>query len=80
MVGGGYMSYSSGVAPDRVIATVSERLADQSGAPKGFITYRIKVATPLPAGEYAVVLYNSQIRTVGFFASGLDSYFDFGID
>ena len=66
MVGGGYMSYSSGVATDRVIATVSEKLADQSGAPKGFITYRIKVASPLPPGEYAVVLYNSQIRTVGF--------------
>jgi hypothetical protein len=80
MVGGGYMSYSSGVATDRVIATVSEKLADQSGAPKGFITYRIKVAAPLPPGEYAVVLYNSQIRTVGFFASGLDSYYDFGVD
>jgi len=80
MVGGGYMSYSSGVATDRVIATASERLADQSGAPKGFITYRIRVTSPLPPGEYAVVLYNSQIRTVGFFASGLDSYFDFGVD
>jgi hypothetical protein len=80
MVGGGYMSYSSGVATDRVIATVSERLADQSAAPKGFITYRIRVTSPLPPGEYAVVLYNSQIRTVGFFASGLDSYFDFGVD
>ncbi len=80
MVGGGYMSYSSGVATDRVIATVSEKLADQSAAPKGFITYRIKVAAALPPGEYAVVLYNSQIRTAGFFASGLDSYYDFGVD
>lgn len=80
MVGGGYMSYSSGVATDRVISTVSEKLADQSAAPKGFITYRIKVAAQLPPGEYAVVLYNSQIRTVGFFASGLDSYYDFGVD
>lgn len=80
MIGGGYMSYSSGVATDRVVATASERLADQSGAPKGFITYRIRVTSPLPPGEYAVVLYNSQIRTVGFFASGLDSYFDFGVD
>jgi hypothetical protein len=79
MVGGGYMSYSSGVATDRVVATTSERLADQSNSPKGFITYRIKVAAPLAPGEYAVVLYNSQVRTVGFFASGLDSYFDFGV-
>lgn len=80
MVGGGYMSYSSGVATDRVVAATSERLADQSGSPKGFITYRIKVASPLAPGEYAVVLYNSQVRTVGFFASGLDSYYDFGVD
>jgi len=80
MVGGGYMSYSTGVATDRVMATTSERLEDQSSTPDGFISYRVKVAAPLPAGEYAVVLYNSQIRTVGFFASGLDSYFDFGVD
>ena len=80
MVGGGYMSYSSGVATDRVIATTSEQLPDQSGAPKDFVTYRIKVTSPLPPGEYAVVLYNSQVRTIGYFASGLDSYFDFGVD
>ena len=80
MVGGGYMSYSSGVATDRVVAAKSERLPDQSAAPKDFITYRIKVASPLPPGEYAVVLYNSQVRTIGYFASGLDSYYDFGVD
>lgn len=80
MVGGGYMSYSSGVATDRIVATTSERSSDQSAAPEGFVTYHIKAASPLPAGEYAVVLYNSQIRTVGYFASGLDSYYDFGVD
>jgi hypothetical protein len=80
MVGGGYMSYSSGVATDRVVAAKSERMADQSAAPKDFITYRIKVASPLPPGEYAVVLYNSQVRTIGYFASGMDSYYDFGVD
>jgi len=80
MVGGGFMSYSSGVATDRIVATTSERSADQSAAPKDFISYRIKVNSPMPPGEYAVVLYNSQIRTAGFFASGLDSYFDFGVD
>lgn len=80
MVGGGYMSYSSGVATDRIIRTTSEKLADQSGAPKDFVIYRIKTESPLPPGEYAMVLYNSQIRAVGYFASGLDSYFDFGVD
>jgi len=80
MVGGGYMSYSTGVATDRVVAVTSERLADQSSAPDDFMSYRVRVAAPLPPGEYAVVLYNSQVRTMGFFASGLDSYFDFGVD
>ncbi len=80
MVGGGYMSYSTGVANDRIVATVSEKLADQSAAPKNFVIYRIKTSSALPSGEYAVVLYNSQIRAVGYFASGLDSYFDFGVD
>lgn len=80
MVGGGYMSYSTGVANDRIMATVSEKIADQSAAPKDFVIYRIKTSSALPAGEYAVVLYNSQIRAVGYFASGLDSYFDFGVD
>jgi len=80
MVGGGYMSYSSGVANDRVVRTTSEKLANQSSAPKDFIVYRIKLDAPLLPGEYAVVLYNSQVRSIGYFATGLDSYFDFGVD
>lgn len=63
-----------------MIATASEPLADQSGAPEGFRTYRIRVTSLLPPGEDAVVLYNSQIWTLGFFAADLDSYFDFGVD
>ena len=80
MVGGGYMSYSTGVATDRIVAADAEKLSDQSGAPEDFTSYRIKVSEPMPAGEYAVVLYNSQVRTIGFFGSGLDSYYDFGVD
>jgi len=79
LTGGGYMSYSTGVANDRVVPTTSEKLADQSAAPKDFVIYRVKTVNPLPPGEYAIVLYNSQIRTVGYFASGADSYFDFGL-
>ncbi len=80
LVGGGYMSYSSGIHRDRVVATTSARLPDQSRAPPGYTIYRIAVANPLAAGEYALVLYNSQVRVAGFFANGLDSYFDFGVD
>jgi len=80
LVGGGYMGYSTGVSTDRIIATSSERLSDQSAAPQNFVIYRIKVSKPMPSGEYAFVLYNSQVKAIGYFASGLDSYYDFGVD
>jgi len=38
------------------------------------------VSSPLQAEEQAAGQYKTQIRTVGFFASGLDSHFDFGVD
>jgi hypothetical protein len=80
MVGGGYMGYSTGVATDRIIATASEKLSDQSAAPANFVIYRIKTSQPMPPGEYAFVLYNSQVKVIGYFATGLDSYYDFGVD
>jgi hypothetical protein len=79
-VGGGYMSYSSGIAKDRVVPVNIEKAADQSRAPKDFVLYKVDVARALKGGEYAFILYNSQIKSVGFFASGNDSYFDFGVD
>jgi len=80
LVGGGYMGYSTGVNKDRVMATTTDKVPDQSKAPKGFILYNVKVTAPLAAGEYAFILYNSQVKVIGFFASGADSYFDFGVD
>lgn len=80
IVGGGYMSYSTGIHQDRVIPITVEKVSDQSKAPKGFILYTATPNAPLTAGEYAVVFYTSQIRTAGFFSSALDSYFDFGVD
>jgi hypothetical protein len=80
LVGGGYMSYSSGVNKDRVVATTTEKEADQSKAPKGFILYRVNLRAPLAPGEYAFILYNSQVKVTGYFLGGADSYFDFGVD
>lgn len=80
LVGGGYYGYSSGVATDRIIKSTSQLLPDQSMAPEGFNIYRINVEQPMAKGEYALVLYNSQIRTLGYFAAAADSYFDFGVD
>lgn len=78
--GGAYMSYSTGVAKDRVVATTYEKYGNQAHAPKNYTIYKVSVVAPMAKGEYAMILYNSQVRVSGFFASGSDSYFDFGID
>jgi hypothetical protein len=78
MIGGGYMSYSTGIATDRIVETRGERMADQSRAPKGYVMYSVTVVNPLEPGEYALVTYNSAVKVTGWFASGSDSYFDFG--
>ncbi len=78
--GGGFYSYSTGVTRDRIMPTSAERLSDQSKAPNGFTIYKISVTRPLAIGEYGLILYNSQVGVTGFFGTGVDSCFDFGID
>lgn len=78
--GGGYMSYSSGIAKDRIVPLKTEQLADQSRAREGFVLHRIAPERSLATGEYALVLYTQEVRTVGFFAQAANSYFDFGVD
>jgi len=80
MIGGGFMSYSSGINKDRVVAMTDTVPQNQSHAPEGFELHEIRPAAPFAPGEYAVVLYNSEVKVIGWFASGRDSYFDFGID
>ena len=80
LIGGGYMSYSTGIAQDRIVPTAMERLADQSKAPKDFTIYLATPKLPLAIGEYSLVFYNSQVHVTGFFSSALDSYFDFGVN
>ena len=80
LIGGGYVSYSTGIHRDRVIETAAEEMQDQSNAPKGFALFKLTPKQPLEPGEYALVTYNSSVRTLGWFAAGGDSYFDFGID
>lgn len=78
--GGGYMSYSTGIAKDRVVAITSEQLADQSRAKDGFVLYKVKPEKALPAGEYALVFYTAEVRVAGFFAQAANSFYDFGVD
>ncbi len=80
LIGGGYMSYSSGISKDRVVPIKTEALADQSRARDGFILYKISPEKTLSSGEYAFVLYTQEVRTAGFFATAANSYFDFGVD
>jgi len=81
MIGGGYMSYSTGIHPDRVMPTTSEKAADQSHAQKGFTIYKITPRRLVP-GEYAVILYTGEVQSMvgAWFSGGGNSYFDFGVD
>lgn len=82
MTGGGYMSYSSGIHPDRVIAITTEKLSDQSKAQKGFIIYKIIPEKNLKPGEYAIILYTGEMHgLVGTWFTGAgNAFFDFGVD
>ena len=55
-------------------------MPDQSRARDGFMLYKVKPENSLPRGEYALVLYTQEVRTIGIFAQAANSYFDFGID
>jgi len=80
MTGGGYMSYSSGINKDRVVPIRTEPAADQARAREGFVLFRVVPVQPLLKGEYALVLYTAEIRTIGYFGQVGNSFFDFGID
>lgn len=82
LIGGGYMSYSTGVHPDRVIAVDSEKAADQAKAPKGFTIYRITPKHRLAIGQYAMILYTGEMHSLvaSWFSGTGNSYFDFAVE
>ncbi|MFC0348837.1 hypothetical protein [Undibacterium danionis] len=80
LIGGGFLSYSSGIHKDRVIPVKTEALPNQSKAREGFILYKVTPEKELAKGEYALVLYTGELRVAGFFAQAANSYFDFGVD
>ncbi len=81
LIGGGFMSYSSGIPKDRTIETTIERNNDQSRAPSGFTLYKVTPAAAMDDGEYAMVVHSAQVHVAGFFGGGgaADSFFDFRI-
>jgi hypothetical protein len=83
LIGGGYYSYSSGIAPQRVIQTTMRQAASQAGAGAGMTLYEITPAAPLPPGEYALVVSvaaASQNQGMMAGATGMGLFYDFGID
>lgn len=80
LVGGGYMSISSGIPKDRVVKASFEPLPDQRRAKEGFILYKFKPEAALNSGEYVLVLNTSEARVSGFFTGLAASYYDFGVD
>jgi hypothetical protein len=81
MIGGGYMSISSGIHPDRVIASTATRAASQAGAPAGTAIYELKPNAPLAGGEYAIVVASGAAGGVAATGiPGLARYYDFGVD
>lgn len=81
IAGGGGFSYSTGIHPDRLIATTITQAPSQAGAPAGHTVYRITPTQDLVAGEYALVASAGPAQTNGFGqAPASGNYFDFGID
>ncbi len=77
LVGGGYMSWSTGIHPDRVIAVTMERASSQAGAPAGHTLYSLRPNAELFPGEYALVLAS---QTQQGFGGIPGTFFDFGVD
>lgn len=76
LVGGGYMSWSTGIHPDRVIAVSMEPAG--GSAPAGHTMYRITPTGPLARGEYALVVATGQMQQG--YAGIPGTFFDFGVD
>jgi len=67
LIGGGYMSYSTGLPKDRNIPLIIKKMDDQSSAPQNNIIYEITPVNDLKRGEYALITSSSQ-------------YYDFAVD
>lgn len=78
--GGGYMSYSSGITKDRVVSIDIEAMNDQSRAPEGFVLHKVMPAKTVAPGEYALVLYTSEVHSVGILSPATNSFYDFGVN
>jgi hypothetical protein len=80
LIGGGYLSYSTGITKDRVRPIKIVVQDDQSLAREGFVLVKVTPEAALTAGEYALVLYTGEVRSAGYFSQPSNSYFDFTVE
>jgi hypothetical protein len=79
LIGGGFMSYSSGVAAERSVPLNIQIAASQSGAPAGTTLYELTPQAPLSPGEYALIVA-LDVQGMGAMGGIPGSYYDFGVD
>lgn len=77
-VGGGYMSYSSGIPADRLVPLIIEQAASQRGASAGSIIYEVRAIDPMTPGEYALIVAIGQ--QAGPYGGMPGTFYDFGVD
>ncbi len=77
LVGGGYMSYSTGIHPDRIIAVTMAPASSQAGAPAGMTLYTVTPSAPLAVGEYALVVMGQMQQG---YAGIPGTFYDFGVN
>lgn len=81
LIGGGYMSYSTGVTADRLSPMKAERAASQAGAPAGHTLYQLTPQAPLGIGEYALIISSGGAAATAPGMPGAGGrFYDFGID
>lgn len=80
LIGGGYMSYSTGVSADRLTPMKAERAASQAGAPAGHTIYNLTPQAPLGIGEYALIISAGAAATAPGMPGGGGRFYDFGVD
>jgi hypothetical protein len=82
LIGGGYMSYSSGILAERQVQLNARQAPSQAGAPAGTILYELTPAAPIPPGEYAMIVsIGAQGGGNPYGGAGMaGTFYDFGVD
>lgn len=69
LIGGGVVSFSSGIHPDRLRALTFTPLPDQKNAKEGFVIYKAVLKAPLEPGEFGLGMEGAHAGV-----------YDFGVD